>query len=469
MRMFPATIRHLIFPKHEHALQRPTFRYLKDLRRTQWLPREQLELLQGAKLRALLSIAFEHCPWHARRLREAGLNVSSDEPIAMEEFRRVPTMTKDDARAHLDQLVWRGVPGGYYRYNTGGSSGSPLVFYYGRLRQASDAAGRMRARSWWGVEVGDPEVYLWGAPVELAKTDRIKTVRDRLLNQLVLNAFEMTPSAMDSYARTMSSFSPMCVYGYASSLALLAAHVRERGIRMSLPRLRVVCATGEPLYANQRALIQEVFGAPVANEFGSRDIGFTAHESPEGQVLLMSESIFLEVLDPQGNPVKEGELGEAVVTGLCSHAQPFIRYRTGDMVRVSHDQCPAGRGLHVLSEILGRTTDFVIRTDGAIMHALSVIYVVREVEGVKEFKFIQHTVDRVEVLVVPNDRWCAEMSKQIRYGLSDRLGPEVMIEITVVDHIAADASGKYRYVVSHAAFPQTVDVARARAPSETAA
>ncbi len=97
----------------------------------------------------------------------------------------------------------------------------------------------------------------------------------------------------------------------------------------------MVCTTGEPLYDHQRALIGEVFGAPVANEFGSRDIGFTAHETPQGQMLLMSESIILEVLDDAGQPVAPGEMGEAVMTGLCSDAQPFIRYRTGDMVRMS--------------------------------------------------------------------------------------------------------------------------------------
>ncbi len=62
-------------------------------------------------------------------------------------------------------------------------------------------------------------------------------------------------------------------------------------------------------------LIGEVFGVPVANEFGSRDIGFTAHETPQGQLLLMSESIILEVLDEQGQPVAPGETGEAVMTG----------------------------------------------------------------------------------------------------------------------------------------------------------
>ena len=166
-----------------------------------------------------------------------------------------------------------------------------------------------------------------------------------------------------------------------------------------------MCTTGEPLFDHQRQLIGEAFGAPVANEFGSRDIGFTAHETPEGQLLLMSESIILEVLDEQGLPVAPGETGEAVMTALESFAQPFIRYRTGDVVRLSDEPCRDGRGLHVIEEVVGRTTDFVVRADGAIMHALSVIYVLRAVPGVGEFKIVQHSVRDLEVLVVPNARW----------------------------------------------------------------
>jgi phenylacetate-coenzyme A ligase PaaK-like adenylate-forming protein len=58
-------------------------------------------------------------------------------------------------------------------------------------------------------------------------------------------------------------------------------------------------------------------------------------------MLLMSESIILEVLDDSGQPVPPGGLGEAVMTGLCSQAQPFIRYRTGDMVRLARCFPPA--------------------------------------------------------------------------------------------------------------------------------
>ena len=438
--------RHLIYPLHERLMKRPTFPYLAELERSQYLSRDDMQQLQENKLGRLLKTAHQHCPWHRTRIDEAGID--SVAPVSLEDLRRLPLMCKQDAVAHGEGMVWHGVPGGAFKYNTGGSSGEPLIFYYGRRRQASDAAGRMRARRWWGVEPGDPEVYLWGAPVELDKTDRIKTLRDRLINQLVLNAFEMSPAAMDEYAQAIQAYQPHCIYGYASSLALLAARLLDRKTALRLPKLKVVCTTGEPLLDHQRQLIGAAFGAPVANEFGSRDIGFTAHETPQAQMLLMSESIILEVLDEQGQPVPPGETGEAVMTALESFAQPFIRYRSGDMVRVADQPCQAGRGLDVITEVLGRSTDFVVRADGTIMHALAVIYVLRAVAGVGEFKIVQHTLRDIEVLVVPNASWQESGRAEIESGLQKRLGGDIRIDLQLVEAIPAEASGKHRYVVS---------------------
>ena len=443
-----------IYELHECLMRRPTFSYLADLEKTQWLSCEEIEHLQLAKFKELIRLALKHCPWHAERIRAAGLDVKENSLLTIEDLHRLPTMDKADARKNRDQIAWLNVPGGGFLYNTGGSSGQPLIFYYGRWRQASDTAGRFRSHRWWGVDVGDPEVWLWGAPVELNKTDRIKTLRDRLINQLFLNAFEMSPENMDAYIEAIQSFKPRCIYGYASSIALLAARARDLAADLKLPSLKVVFTTGEPLYLHQREIIRDVFGVPAANEFGSRDIGFTAHESPEGQMLLMSESLILEVLDQDDQPVAPGELGEAVITGLCSQAQPFIRYRTGDIIRYTDEKCIAGRGLHVIGEVAGRSTDFVTRSDGTIMHALAVIYVLRATEGVAEFKFIQHEIDAVEILVVPDSRWKTEAKAKIILGIQARMGSDIRVDIRLVEAIPAEASGKHRYVVSHVPLPQ---------------
>lgn len=446
-------VRHLVYPLHERLLHRPTFSYLRELEASQWWDRDRIERLQMEKLKALLRTATAHSPWHAERIASAQIVLEDNATLSLQDLRRLPRMTKADAKQHRDAMVWHGVPGGAFRYNTGGSSGEPLIFYYGRARQASDAASRMRARRWWGVNVGDREVYLWGAPVELNKTDRIKTIRDRLFNQLLLNAFDMSVANMDEYIGVIRAFKPKCIYGYASSIALLAARALETHADVRMPSLKVVCTTGEPLYPEQRQIIGEVFQVPVANEFGSRDGGLAAHESPDGQILQMSENMILEVLDADGAPVGPGQLGEAVITGLCSSAQPFIRYRTGDMVRLSDKPCKGGRGLHVLSEVSGRSTDFVVRADGTVMHGLAVIYVLRDFDEVGEFRFIQHAVDDVEILVVATLAWNSTTEQRIVAGIHARLGSNVHVMLRKVESIPLLASGKHRYVVSQVPLP----------------
>lgn len=443
----PAWFARSIYRAQEAAMHRPTFALLAELERTQWLSREGIEAYQTQRLNQLLASALAHSPWHAARLRAASLDGAvSAGRATLADLARLPTMNKRDARDNVEQLVWREVPGGVFKYTTGGSSGEPLIFHFGRARQAADAAGRLRARRWWSVQPGEREVYLWGAPVELNKTDRIKTVRDRLVNQLLLNAFEMSPARMDDYLGAMQTWNPKAIYGYASSLALLAAHAESRGSRPRLPALRVVSTTGEPLFPHQRELIEHVFGVPVSVEYGARDAGLMALQAPDGSLLQMSETHIIEVLDDAGNPVEEGE---AVITSLVSAAQPFIRYRTGDVVRRAGKTNPGGRGLDVLDAVVGRQTDFIVAADGRIMHALAVIYVLRAIPGVGQFKLIQHTVDRMEVQVVPDARWNDSAREAVIHGLRARLGPTLNIDLKLLDAIAPEASGKHRYVVSH--------------------
>ncbi len=96
-----------------------------------------------------------------------------------------------------------------------------------------------------------------------------------------------------------------------------------------------------------------------------------------------------------------GERGEIVVTHMATGDYPFIRYRTGDVGVLSEAPCACGRGLPVLAEIEGRTTDFVIAADGTVMHGLALIYVVRDLPGIARFKIIQWDLGRTTVQLVP--------------------------------------------------------------------
>jgi phenylacetate-CoA ligase len=141
----PAWFARSVFRAQEAAMRRPTFALLAELERTQWLSRDVMRSYQTGRLNALLQSALAHSPWHAARLRAAGLdNAAGAGAVTLDDLSRLPIMDKRDARDNVEQLVWREAPGGVFKYTTGGSSGEPLIFYFGRARQAADAAGRRR-------------------------------------------------------------------------------------------------------------------------------------------------------------------------------------------------------------------------------------------------------------------------------------------------------------------------------------
>ena len=263
----------------------------------------------------------------------------------------------------------------------------------------------------------------------------------------------MSPENMSLYLTAIQKFKPKCIYGYASSIELLVKYARQTNRQLSLPDLKVVCTTGEPLYPEQRQLISDFFNVPVANEFGSRDIGFTAHENKHQQMLLMSESIFLEVLDQDNNPVSPGETGEAVMTGLYSEAQPFIRYRTGDMIKLSANPDKSGTGLHVIEKVIGRNTDFLIHENGSIVHALAAIYILRETIGIDKFKITQQAINEFQVDVVTNQFWNLQSSETIQKKFKLRFGNKCKTHIQLVNTIPSEASGKTRQVISKVQAP----------------
>ena len=165
---------------------------------------------------------------------------------------------------------------------------------------------------------------------------------------------------------------------------------------------------------------------------------------------LMAEDIVVELLDAQGQPVAVGQAGEIVVTHLASREFPFLRYRTGDIAVMDTRRCACGRGLPMLREIQGRSTDFLIAADGTVMHGLSLIYILRDLPGIEAFKITQHSRSQISVEIVEEAGFDAACEADIRVGFRQRLGPEVVVEVRRVARIAPEKSGKFRYVVSHA-------------------
>lgn len=437
-----------VFPLQERLKSHTTVAVRRRMEETQWWPRERLEALRIERLKTLLAHAGRHVPYYRDAFRRAGFDPAALTSLA--DLARLPFLTKPLVRAHTEALKSARAEG-LARFNTGGSSGEPLVFFIGAERVSHDVAAKWRATRWWGVDIGDPEVVVWGSPIEVGAQDRLRALRDRLMRTVLLPAFEMSEAGLDGFVARIRARRPRMLFGYPSALALIARHARKRGVRMDDLGVAVAFVTAERLYDDQRAAIAETFGCRVANGYGGRDAGFIAHECPEGGMHVTAEDVVVEIVDAGGRVRPAGEAGEIVVTHLATKDFPFIRYRTGDVGVLDERACSCGRGLPLLAEVQGRTTDFVVAADGTVMHGLALIYPVREEPGVERFKIVQESLARTRILVVPSPAFDPAAVERMRAAFKRRLGNEVDVKVELVDDIPPEGSGKHRYVVSRVA------------------
>jgi phenylacetate-CoA ligase len=104
-----------------------------------------------------------------------------------------------------------------------------------------------------------------------------------------------------------------------------------------------------------------------------------------------------------------------------------------------------------LLEVIGRKTDQIVcRSPQGLkhMHALALIYVLREADGLRQFRITQRSLDALEIEIVPGPDFTSSTEHTVLAQLRQRLGSEMDIRILHRERIAPTASGKHACVVS---------------------
>jgi phenylacetate-CoA ligase len=444
--LYTQLVSHGLFPLHEKLKGHQTVALHHALEKSQWLTAAELKQQQDQKLQTFIAKIYDQVPYYRNLLDR--LDIQPQQINCASDLARLPLLTKSLIREQETALKATGNTQ-LKPFNTGGSSGVPLIFHLDNERISHDVAAKWRATRWWAVDIGDKEIVAWGSPIELGGQDRIKLARDVLFRSTLIPAFDMSETNLLAFINRISCNRPKMLFGYPSVFDLIARRAEALKIPLNRLGIKVVFVTSERLYDHQRDRLERVFGCPVANGYGGRDAGFIAHQCPAGSMHISAEDIIVEIIDPEGNPLPPGVSGEIVTTHLATSGFPFVRYRTGDIGTLSTRGCGCGRGLPVLEKIEGRATDFVVAKDGTLMHGLALIYVLRELPGIEAFRILQESVDHTRVEIVPSLKpLSAEISTAIAAGMKKRLGEGVGISVEEVESIQPEKSGKFRYVQS---------------------
>lgn len=444
MSLYSKTVSRFLFPLHERLKKHETVAIRDALETSQWFSTERLRTLQAERLSSLLESVSVHVAYYAELFRTLG--VDPRDFRSLDALALLPTVDKATIRANAGRWTARGSTG-LTRQQTSGSSGEPLHFLLSPRRISFDIAAKWRATRWWGVDIGDPEVVLWGSPLETANQDRVRQVRDTLFRSRLIPARDLAAQRIDEILAEIRAFRPRMLFGYPSALARLAFRAQDKGCRMDDLGVRVAFCTSEILRPEWRSAIATTFGCGVANEYGARDAGFVARECPAGGLHITAEEVIVEVVDETGCAVPPGEEGDIVVTNLTGPEFPFIRYRTGDRGALSTQTCSCGRGLPLLATLSGRSNDGLVSATRGWIHGSAINHALREVPGLQAYRVIQESLHGVRILVSLQGVLPKAVSDALSHHVRTLLGNEVQVTVEQVAEIPAWANGKFRHIV----------------------
>lgn len=450
MNLAQLATRHVLLPAFETVLKRRSvMHHWRNLERSQWLPREQLEAVQFTALKALLTHAFDTCPHYTREWTRLGLHPT--QLRTREDFNRWPVTDKDLIREHRLQLrSTRPLP--LITKTTGGSTGAPLQFDLDHASNDRRMAAWHRGYGWAGAAPGTNQLHLWGVPIDPKPFK--KRLKDRLYHALYrrqfVSCFDMSEGFATRFADELDRRRPDAIVAYTNPIYEVARCLEKSG-HQPQHRPNAIVIGAEKIHPFQRDTIQRVFRAPVFETYGSREFMLIAAECESHQGLhLTAEHLLVELLDDHGQPVPTGTEGNVVITDLFNHGLPFIRYANGDRAIAATHPCPCGRGLPLLAKVTGRTLDMVRTPDGRTIPGEFFVYLLKDFAGVRRFQIIQQAADHLRVLLVLSNLSEPDRAR-LETAVRTSVGPTLRVDFEHVADIPLTRAGKLAVVKNNVA------------------
>lgn len=365
------------------------------LSRTAW-DADRIRAYQEDELRKVIGYCWQHVAFYRDRWRGHLSDPREIRKIA--DLQQLPILTKDDVRENLNTLVTQASWVKSSPARTGGSTGRPIIFRMTHFDEQLAWAQIYAGWSWAGYRIGDPFLAVGGESIGVGLSDN-RTRRDWVTNRWVSSgsnlSLERTRHLVDSRQFREIRF----MYGYPNSIRELCEHLATLGARP--PRLVGVVCTAEVMRPEVRHRIKEVLGVDrVLDQYGMNDGALHACEGPDQDGLHLSfHRGLLEILDEDSHQInKLKQPGRAIATTLTNLAMPFVRYDTGDVVHW-HSMEPARSGIAWprLGQVEGRSGDVIYLPSGRSIPMPGLTLVMRWLDGLKSYQFIQTGPDSVTV------------------------------------------------------------------------
>ena len=446
MRLYEQLVRHVSYPfwmwKDGRVLILSYQRsQLEELHSDRW------RSLQQSRLSVLLKHALQTVPYYRRIASKLDVGEANLHTVRLSQ---IPLLTKENVNRFGQDLVSdRYELGNLLQSSTGGSTGTPMRFMRTnecvarRKAQESIFDGMMGYRP--GCRVG---LFVAAAHTSGARPGLKQNIRNATCERMIrFDPNRACNSYLKDFQRQFEKHQPEYIRCFPNSLVLFAEYARSVGVCYDF--VRGISVTGENVYDWQRGLFREVFGAPIFERYATKECGVIAGSEHGNDVMrVFTPGVLLEVVDRDGHPCLEDQVGRIVVTDLFNFAMPLIRYDIGDLGAVRMDKSSSSGGaVPLLSKLLGRDRDIIVDSDGIPRPGYLFVELIGQQETSAQFQFVQESRNRMSINSVA-ERKDSDVVERVLNGARDILGDKIEVVVNYVDRIERDPSGKYSYVIS---------------------
>ncbi len=423
---------------------------LFQLERSQWWSEDRLWHHQARQLRLLVDHARRTVPYYHERL--ADLDLAAGDDAFRDAWRGLPILDREAVQAAGDGLISTELPKSHGRtaaIYSSGSTGKPVRVIRTELWNTYWRAITVRDHLWHGRNfAGTLAAIRESGPGKAPYPDGDRAPRwggasgglFRTGPSFSLNV--TTPVAQQ--AEWLMRLDPDYLLTHPSVAERLARYCLDQGLRPG--RLRQVETIAEVLRPRVRELCRAAWGVPVVDMYSTRDAGYIALQCPENETYhVQGETTLVEVVDAAGRPCGPGEVGNVLVTPLHNLAMPLIRYTLGDVAEVG-PPCPCGRGLPVLTRILGRRQNMLVLADGTERWPLlstKDLGALTSLVPLQRYQFVQRRAGAVDLrLALPRAITAAEEAA-VADWVRGKFDPALAVTVTAQADLAPAPSGKF--------------------------
>ncbi len=426
---------------------------LGGLKVSQWWPAADLRAAQQAQLAWLVGWAAGKVPYYQREKWPAqfATRLAQNPGQFWDIWREIPTLAKPELRALGPRLYARSVPSAQLPFGSITTSGSTGI----SVELRTTATTR---RLWEALTLRE---HLWS---QRDFSKRLGIIRSRKESRDAVDQIQpnwgapvahLFPSGSSSAIRIgrpvaelaawLKDFDPHYLLAYPSIMPWLMDCMADTGDRpQSLREIRFI---SEPLDKSLETRLAEEWQVRSTDIYSANEVGYIAFRCLEhGALHVQSESLLVEIINDQGQPCVPGESGRVVVTSLHNLATPVLRYDLGDYATVG-EPCPCGRGLPVISQILGRTRNAALSPDGQ-RYWPTRLNRMPTVTPIKQAQYVQTAIDTIEIRAVLSRPLREQERLDAIRGTIAALGYPYKVVVVPVSEISRGAGGKFEEFLS---------------------